>query len=272
MGTLQATLTDFRYLRKIWKKNTEEEALLGVSLTGIMDHPVLSGRKKGVGGKDVLPEWLEEMRQEAIDTNAEWSERLGINQSTAITAVKPSGTVSQLVDSASGIHPRFDQYYIRRVRAASNDPLCEVLEAAGVPSEDDVMQGGTKVFSFPMKAPKDAVCASDMGAMEQLELWKVYQDHWCEHKPSITVYYRDSEFLEVGQWLYNHFDEVSGISFLPYSEHTYQQAPYESIDKETYNELVKTIPKEIDWAIKEYSDATEGAQTLACNSATGCEL
>ena len=267
LGTLQATLTDFRYLRKIWKTNTEEEALLGVSLTGIMDHPVLSGREDNVK----LKKWLTAMREEAIAANKEWADRLGINTSAAITAVKPSGTVSQLVDSASGIHPRYAQYYIRRVRASKNDPLCAVLEAAGVPVEDDVMSPSTKVFSFVQKAPDGAVTASEMGAMEQLELWEIYQDYWCEHKPSMTCYYRDHEFLEVGQWLYNKFDKISGISFLPYSEHAYQQAPYEPIDKQTYQKLRKEIPTVIDWDIREEDDRTEGSQQLACTG-NNCEL
>jgi ribonucleoside-triphosphate reductase len=267
LGTLQATLTDFRYLRKIWKDNTEEEALLGVSLTGIMDHPVMSGRKK----REELQYWLEELKKEAIKTNRKWADNLGINVSTAITAVKPSGTVSQLVDSASGIHPRYAEQYIRRVRADSRDPLCAVLEAAGVPVEADVTSPTTKVFSFPIKSPKNAVVATDMGAMEQLDLWEMYQDYWCEHKPSMTCYYRDDEFLEVGQWLYNKFDKVSGISFLPYSEHTYQQAPYEPVDLETYQQLAKGFPKEIDWNIDEATDMTEGAQQLACVSGV-CEV
>ena len=267
LGTLQATLTDFRYLRKIWKTNTEEEALLGVSLTGIMDHPLLSGR----GDKNELKKWLRAMRQEAIKVNKEWASRLGINVSTAITAVKPSGTVSQLVDSASGIHPRYSAQYIRRVRADARDPLCAVLEAAGVPVEDDVMSPSTRVFSFPIASPDGAVTASEMGAMEQLELWEIYQDEWCEHKPSMTCYYRDEEFLEVGQWLYNKFDKVSGISFLPYSDHTYQQAPYEPVDKKTYNQLAKDFPKEISWDIEEASDMTEGSQQLACTG-NNCEL
>ena len=253
LGTLQATLTDFRYLRAIWKANTEDEALLGVSLTGIMDHPLLSGR----GDKGELKKWLRAMRSEAIKTNAHWAIRLGISPSTAITAVKPSGTVSQLVDSASGIHPRYSSQYIRRVRADSRDPLCTVLESAGVPVEDDVMSSSTKVFSFPIASPEGAVTASDMGAMEQLNLWEIYQDEWCEHKPSMTCYYRDEEFLEVGQWLYNKFDKVSGISFLPYSDHTYQQAPYEPVDKKTYNRLKKDFPTEINWDINEASDMTE---------------
>ena len=267
LGTLQATLTDFRYLRKIWQKNTEEEALLGVSLTGIMDHPTLSGRRD----KGVLKTWLTELKEEAINTNKEWSTKLGINTSTAITAVKPSGTVSQLVDSASGIHPRYSDQYIRRVRADARDPLCQVLEAAGVPVEDDVMSPSTKVFSFPIASPDGAVVASEMGAMEQLELWEIYQDFWCEHKPSMTCYYRDDEFLEVGQWLYNKFDKISGVSFLPYSEHTYQQAPYEPIDLETYEKLKAEFPETIDWNISENSDNTEGSQTLACTG-NNCEI
>ena len=267
LGTLQATLTDFRYLRSIWRANTEDEALLGVSLTGIMDHPLLSGR----GDKSELKKWLRAMRQEAIKTNGEWASRLGINPSTAITAVKPSGTVSQLVDSASGIHPRYSSQYIRRVRADSRDPLCTVLEAAGVPVEDDVMSPSTRVFSFPIASPDGAVTAAEMGAMEQLELWEIYQDEWCEHKPSMTCYYRDAEFLEVGQWLYNKFDKVSGVSFLPYSDHTYQQAPYEPVDKKVYNELVRNFPKEISWDIEEASDMTEGSQQLACTG-NNCEL
>ena len=267
LGTLQATLTDFRYLRKIWQKNTEEEALLGVSLTGIMDHPTLSGRRD----KGVLKTWLTELKEEAINTNKEWATKLGINTSTAITAVKPSGTVSQLVDSASGIHPRYSDQYIRRVRADARDPLCQVLEAAGVPVEDDVMSPSTKVFSFPIASPDGAVVASEMGAMEQLELWEIYQDFWCEHKPSMTCYYRDDEFLEVGQWLYNKFDKISGVSFLPYSEHTYQQAPYEPIDLETYEKLKAEFPETIDWNISENSDMTEGSQTLACTG-NNCEI
>ena len=267
LGTLQATLTDFRYLRKIWRTNTEEEALLGVSLTGIMDHPVLSGRDDNAK----LKKWLTAMREEAIAVNKDWAARLGINPSAAITAVKPSGTVSQLVDSASGIHPRYAEHYIRRVRADSRDPLCAVLEAAGIPVETDVTSPTTKVFSFPMKAPDGAVTASEMGAMEQLDLWEIYQDYWCEHKPSMTCYYRDSEFLEVGQWLYNKFDKISGVSFLPYSDHTYQQAPYEPIDAATYKKLVKDFPQEISWDIAEASDMTEGSQQLACTG-NNCEL
>jgi len=268
LGTLQATLTDFRYLRKIWKTNTEEEALLGVSLTGIMDHPTMSGRV----GSSELQHWLTQLKEEAIKTNAKWSKRLGINTSTAITAVKPSGTVSQLVDSSSGIHPRYSKQYIRRVRADARDPLCSVLEAAGVPVEEDITSATTKIFSFPVKSPEGAVVATDMGAMEQLDLWEAYQEHWCEHKPSMTCYYRDHEFLDVGQWLYNNFDKVSGISFLPYSEHTYQQAPYEPVESdEEFAALVEGFPTEIDWNVSEESDMTEGSQQLACVG-NSCEI
>ena len=267
LGTLQATLTDFRYLRSIWKTNTEEEALLGVSLTGIMDHHLLSGR----GDNAKLKKWLTDMREEAIETNKRWAKRLNINPSTAITAIKPSGTVSQLVDSASGIHPRYSEQYIRTVRADSRDPLCAVLEAAGVPVETDVNSASTKVFSFPIASPEGAVTASDMGAIEQLDLWELYQDYWCEHKPSMTCYYRDNEFLEVGQWLWNKFDKVSGVSFLPYSDHAFQQAPYQPIDKKTYKQAVKDFPTEINWDINEESDMTEGSQELACTG-NNCEI
>ncbi len=265
LGTLQATLTDFRYLRKVWEDNTKEEALLGVSLTGILDSSLTNLRNKN------LPTVLQALRDEAIKTNKEWSKRLGIAQSAAITCVKPSGTVSQLVDSASGIHPRYSQYYIRRVRADMRDPLCKVLEDAGVPSEVDITSPSTKVFSFPKKSPKDAVLASEQKAKDQLKLWSIYQEHWCEHKPSITVYYRDNEFLGIGDWVYNNFDSVSGISFLPYSDHTYEQAPYEEITKDQYNKMVKGFPKEFNWDIDESQDNTEGAQTLACVGGA-CEL
>jgi ribonucleoside-diphosphate reductase alpha chain len=266
LGTMQATLTDFRYLRNIWKRNTEEEALLGVSLTGIMDNEFMASTDDAA-----LRIMLEKLKQVAIDTNKEWAERLGINQSTAITCVKPSGTVSQLVDSASGIHPRFSRHYIRRVRADVRDPLCQVMKDAGVPWEADAMNPSTLVFSFPQQAPDGAVVVSDVGAMEQLRLWKIYQDHWCEHKPSITVYYKDSEFFDIGQWLYNNFDDVSGISFLPFNEHSYTQAPYEEITEERYRAMLETMPTTVEWAIKEASDVTESSQTLACVGAS-CEI
>tara|TARA_R110002126_G_scaffold265583_2_gene408757 strand:- start:2766 stop:4628 length:1863 start_codon:yes stop_codon:yes gene_type:complete len=265
LGTLQSTLTDFRYLRKIWENNTKEECLLGVSLTGILDNEMMSG------AGDDLPETLQALKQVAIDTNKLWAKKLGVNQSTAITCVKPSGTVSQLVDSASGIHGRFAPYYIRRVRADSRDPLCTVLEAAGVPVEVDVTSPTTKVFSFPKQAPEGSVMASAQTGMDQLELWTTYQEHWCEHKPSITVYYRDNEFLKIGDWVYNNFDDISGVSFLPFSEHTYEQAPYEEITQEAYETMLAEFPTEFNWDIVEGSDVTEGAQTLACVG-NSCEI
>lgn len=268
LGSLQATLTDFRYLRPIWKRNTEEEALLGVSLTGIMDNTLLAD-----SSNVALPSILEALKNVAVETNKEWAAKLGINQSTAITCVKPSGTVSQLVDSASGIHPRFSNFYIRTVRGDKKDPLSIMMKDQGVPCEDDVMNTSNYVFSFPQKAPEGAVCVADVGAMEQLRLWKIYQDHWCEHKPSITVYYTDDEFLEIGAWLYANFDSVSGISFLPRSEHTYRQAPYQEIGEEEYKELVEIMP-EIQWGLLgsyEQEDNTSGSQTLACTG-NNCEL
>ena len=270
IGSLQATLTDFRYLRSCWKKNTEEEALLGVSMTGIMDHKVLSGS----GKSPMLAVWLEEVRNVAIDTNKVWAKKLGINHAAAITAVKPSGTVSQLVDSASGIHPRFSEHYIRRVRSDKKDPLAVFMEEKGFPVEQDVMSPSSSVFSFPVKAPKTSVTVKDVGAMQQLELWKAFQNHWCEHKPSITVYYTDDEFLQVAQWIWENFDLCSGISLLPVTDHVYQQAPYEDITVEQYKELLAAMPKGVDWADlgnHEKEDNTTGSQELACTGGA-CEI
>jgi ribonucleoside-triphosphate reductase len=269
IGTLQSTLTDFRYLRVRWKRNTEEEALLGVSLTGIMDHEVL-----GNPDSDILAKWLEEMRDVSIETNKEWAEKLGVAQSAAITCVKPSGTVSQLVDSASGIHPRFSKHYIRRVRSDKKDPLALYMEQAGFPVEQDVMSPTSVVFSFPVKSPETSTCVAEVGAMHQLRLWKTYQNHWCEHKPSVTVYYTDSEYLQVAQWIWDNFDLCSGISLLPTSDHTYQQAPYEDIDEEEYKKLVDEMPQNVNWedlAQFEKEDNTTGSQELACVGGA-CEI
>ena len=269
IGTLQATLTDFRYLRNCWKKNTEEEALLGVSMTGIMDHYLLSK-----GDSPDLVKWLEEIRDVAVDTNEKWAKKLGIAQSAAITAVKPSGTVSQLVDSASGIHPRFSKHYIRRVRSDKKDPLAVFMEASGFPVEQDVMSPSSSVFSFPVKAPSTSVTVEQVGAMEQLQLWKAYQNHWCEHKPSITVYYTDDEFLQVAQWIWDNFDICSGISLLPFSDHVYQQAPYEDITAEQYDELLAAMPQGVSWddlENHEQEDNTTGSQELACTGGA-CEI
>ena len=267
IGTLQATLTDFRYLRKLWQRNTEEEALLGLSLTGIMDHKVLSNDTASV-------KWLEDLKDVAIKTNKAWANKLGINQSVAITCVKPSGTVSQLVDSASGIHPRFSKHYIRRVRSDAKDPLAQFMSAGGFPVEQDIMSPASLVYSFPVKSPETSVTVKQVGAMEQLKLWKAYQNHWCEHKPSITVYYTDDEFLEVAQWIWNNFDLCSGISLLPVSDHVYQQAPYEDISEEKYQELVQQMPVGVDWNDLEHfeqEDNTTGSQELACVGGA-CEI
>ena len=272
MGTLQATLTDFKYLRPIWQRNTEEEALLGVSFTGIMDHAFMSGVQKTSKAFNNLSlgEALEEFRALAVQTNKFWAKKLGINQAAAITCVKPSGTVSQLVDSASGIHARFSPFYNRRVRADIKDPLCQVMIDAGVPYEPARGNPSVLVFSTAQKAPKGALLGDEHLGIPQLELWSTYQKHWCEQKPSITVTYRDSDFLAIGQWLYDNFDEVSGVSFLP-EFHNYEQPPYEAISEAEYNKLEALMPKHINWDIEENMDMTEGAQTLACVGLT-CEI
>jgi len=270
IGTLQATLTDFRYLRNIWQKNTAEEALLGLSMTGIMDNELLSGK----GDAEELASTLEGLRDHAIKVNEKWAKKLGIEQSAAITCVKPSGTVSQLVDSASGIHPRFSKHYIRRVRSDKKDPLAVFMEAAGFPVEQDVMSESSVVYSFPVKAPTSSVVVKEVGAMQQLALWKAYQNHWCEHKPSITVYYTDDEYLQVAQWIWENFDICSGISLLPVSDHVYQQAPYEDINAEKYEELVASMPKDVNWndlIYFEQEDNTTGSQELACVGGA-CEI
>jgi ribonucleoside-diphosphate reductase alpha chain len=280
LGTLQSTLTDFRYLSKAWKDNTEEERLLGVSLTGIMDHPVLSGEYSGISAQHEgfpahLEVTLQELKEVAIETNKEWANKLGINESVAITCVKPSGTVSQLVDSASGIHSRHSPYYIRTVRADKKDPLAILMYDAGFPAEDDVSKpDSTYVFSFPMKAPENAVFRNDRTAIEQLEVWMVYQRHWCEHKPSVTISVKEQEWLDVGAWVYKNFDEVSGVSFLPYDGGSYRQAPYQEITEEEYNVLKNKMPTNVDWnslADYESEDNTVGSQTYACTGTT-CEV
>ena len=269
LGTFQSTLTNFRYLSREWKKNCDEERLLGVSLTGIMDSPLTNGSKKG------LDKLLEELRTVAYETNKEWADKLGIPVSAAITCVKPSGTVSQLVDTASGIHARHNPYYIRTVRADNKDPLCKLMKNMGFPNEVDVTKPEhTTVFSFPMKTPKGAVCRMDMTALEQLELWKVYAKSWCEHKPSVTISVKEDEWVEVAAWVYDHFDSISGISFLPFSEHAYRQAPYQDCTEEEYKETLKTMPKNVDWAkLSKYEsqDYTIASQEMAC-TAGGCEI
>ena len=269
LGTFQSTLTNFGYIRKEWKKNCDEERLLGVSLTGIMDSKLTNGVTSGLGDR------LEQLKQVAVETNKAWAEKLGISQSTAITCVKPSGTVSNLVDSASGIHARHSDYYIRTVRADKKDPLAKMMIDAGFYAEADVMRPEhTWVFSFPQKAPKGCITRNQRTAIEQLEFWRTYQDHWCEHKPSATIYVKEDEWLDVGAWIYRNFDKVSGLSFLPNSEHIYQQAPYQDLTKSEYEEWVKKMPTNVDWSkLSDYelTDHTTGTQELAC-SAGVCEI
>ena len=266
IGTIQSTFTHFPYLRKIWKTNTDAERLLGVSLTGIMDNQITRSAQG-----------LAELRQVAVDTNAEWVEKLGIEVGAAITCVKPSGTVSQLVDSASGIHARHSEYYIRTVRGDVKDPLTQLMIDQGIPNEPCVMKPDTTVvFSFPQKSPEGAVTRNDMTAIEQLEVWLAYQREWCEHKPSVTVSVREHEWMDVGAWVYRHFDEVSGISFLPHSDHSYQQAPYQDCSEREYLEVLSIMPGVVDWSkLGEYEkdDTTTSMQTLACSAGSGiCEI
>ena len=269
LGTIQSTMIKFPYLRKVWQNNTAEERLLGVSMTGIMDNPLMTQKNKG------LNKTLEHLRSVAVSTNAEWAELLGIPASAAISCVKPSGTVSQLVDSASGIHARHSPYYIRTVRGDNKDPLTQFMIDQGIPNEPCVMKPDTTVvFSFPVKSPEKAVTRNDMSAVEQLELWLTYQRHWCEHKPSVTITVRDEEWMEVGAFVFEYFDEMSGVSFLPHSDHTYQQAPYQDCDESQYHAMLGSMPSKIDWELlNEYEneDNTISMQTMAC-SGDSCEI
>jgi ribonucleoside-diphosphate reductase alpha chain len=268
LGTFQSTLTHFPYLRKVWKSNTEEERLLGVSLTGIMDNAVLANTTDS-------ERWLQELRELAVETNKTWAKKLGIPQSASITCVKPSGTVSQLVDAASGIHTRHNPHYIRTVRGDKKDPLTQFMIDSGIPAEDCVMKPDTTVvFSFPKKAPTNAVCRNDKSAIKQLELWLLYQKFWCEHKPSVSITVKESEWLQVGAWVYDNFDDISGISFMPFSEHTYKQAPYQDCSVEEYEEMLSKMPAKINWSkLSEYEkeDNTISSQTLACTGGV-CEI
>ena len=275
LGTYQSTLTDFNYLRSIWKKNTEEERLLGVSLTGVYGHPLMNGSQ----GTKELADFLDGLRELAVETNAYWANKLGINPSAAITTIKPSGTVSQLVGVSSGLHPWYSEYYIRTVRGDNKDPLTRLMKDEGIPNEPDVMKpNDTTVFSFPVKAPHGAVVSSDLTAIEHLEMYKLYREHWTEHDVSITVNVREDEWGYVGAWVYENFDHIGGVSFLPASDHTYQQAPYQPVSQEDYNIAVAKMPKSIDWvnlSLYELEDATTGAQELACvagPSGDGCEV
>ena len=269
LGTFQSTLVNFKYVSSAWRKNCEEERLLGVSLTGIMDCQYTNGKKSG------LPELLDELRKEAVKTNEEFAKAIGINQSVAVTCVKPSGTVSQLVDAASGIHARHNPYYVRTVRGDKKDPLTKMMTDVGFPVEDDQTNPShTSVFSFPMKVDQKAVFRTDLSAIEQLELWLTYQNHWCEHKPSVTISVKENEWLEVGAWVYKHFDYMSVVSFLPFTDHTYKQAPYQDCSREEYEMLLGKMPKIVEWnKLSEYelTDMTIGAQELAC-AAGFCEI
>jgi len=271
LGTFQSTLTNFKYLSREWGRNCDDERLLGVSLTGIMDNGITNGTKS----KTKLPEILEQLRQVAVETNKEWATKFGINRAAAITCVKPSGTVSQLVDSASGIHARHSPYYIRTVRADNKDPLCKMMKKQGFPNEPDVTKPHhTTVFSFPMKTPKGAICRNEMTAWKQLSLWHTYAKHWCEHKPSVTVSVKEDEWVNTAAWVYDNFDDISGISFLPFSDHTYRQAPYQDCTEKEYNELSKQIPKEANWeelTKYESKDYTVASQEMACTG-NSCEI
>ena len=297
LGTWQSTLTNFKYIREVWKKNTEEERLLGVSLTGQFGNAIFSGKSRsinefvcGKGCADLctnqdhikednytrLEHMLQRLRTRAREANIEEAKEIGINPSASVTCVKPSGTVSQLTGVSSGMHPWHSEYYIRTVRGSKNDPISIFLKEVGIPVEDDVMKPTeTDVFSFPVKAPKHATFRKDLTAIEHLELWLIYQRAWCEHKPSITVSVSDNEWMEVGSWVYKHFDELSGISFLPYSDHSYKQAPYQEVSKEDYDALVEKMPKSIRWedlSFYETEDGTSTNATLACSSDGNCEL
>jgi ribonucleoside-triphosphate reductase len=271
LGTLQATLTEFRFLSAKWRKNTEMERLLGVSITGLMDHPVLNGSE----GEKKLREWLNEMWLVATKTNFEWSERLGIPPAKAVTCVKPEGTLSQLADAASGIHSRFAEFYVRRVRNDVKDPLTKMMIDLGFPHEVDVMNSQSIVFSFPIRAPKGAMTRDGETAMDQLRIWKIYQEAWCDHKPSVTVSVREREWMSVGGWVYDNFEMISGISFLPYDGGSYKQAPYEKVDQNTLAELEAKMPKDVDWTRLpewETEDCTTNAKEFACSAAGGCEI
>ena len=269
LGTFQSTLVNFKYIAKEWNKNCKEERLLGVSLTGIMECRFTNGKESG------LEERLQELKQIAVDTNKKYAKDIGINQSVATTCVKPSGTVSQLVDSASGIHTRHNPFYIRTVRGDVKDPLTQLMIDVGFPYEEDYMNKHSIVFSFPQKADKDSVFRTDMSAIEQLAIWKTYQEHWCEHKPSVTISVKEDEWMAVGAWVYENFDYMSGVSFLPYSDHIYKQAPYQDCTEKEYNEFVKKMPKDVDWGLLskyELSDQTIASQELACSGPEGCDV
>jgi len=273
LGTLQSACTNFPWLSGKWKQNCEEERLLGVSFTGIMDHAVMCGT--GKLQRRLLQTWLPAFRKKAHETNRKYAELIGISPSKAITCVKPSGTTSCLAGTASGLHPRYAKHYIRRVRADIKDPVCQLMIDQGIPHEPCVLRPeSTMVFSFPQKAPYNSICSNALTARDHLDIWLMYQLYWCDHKPSITVTYRDDDFLLVGSWVYNNWDNVSGISFLPFNGMIYDQAPFEKINLSEYQDLVKRFPKSVDWSkLSEFEkeDCTVNQKTLAC-TANACEL
>jgi len=269
-GTIQSTLTDFNYLRPIWRENTEAERLLGVSMTGQMGHAVLNGSE----GHDIMNAWLDELRKVAVAVNKQWARKLDIVPSAAVTCVKPEGTTSQLANAASGMHTWHAKYYRRNVRADKKDPLTRLMIDAGVPYEDDVMNSSAVVFGFPVAAPENALTRTDLGAIPHLDLWLAYQRHFTEHKPSVTITIKEDEWLDTAAWVWKHFDEISGVAFLPYSDHVYKQAPYEDLTREQYDDLVAAMPKELPWedlSWYELYDQTVGTQSLACTADGGCE-
>ena len=272
IGTMQSSLTDFNFLSKVWTSNCEEERLLGVSLTGIMDHEVFSGQVEECPGQ--LSQWLRQLQKTSVETNREFAEAISVNPSTAITCVKPSGTVSQLVDCSPGIHPRFSRHYIRTIRGDKKDPISQFMIDQGVQCEQDVTKDSHWVFSFARTTPKDAITATEISAIQQLDLWKVYAENWCHHKPSCTIYVEEGEWLKVGSWIYDNFHLVSGLSFLPKSHHVYRQAPYQAISRDTYEQLIESEKKELDWSILpayEHEDNTTGSQEYACTAGV-CDI
>ena len=273
IGTYQSAMTNFKYLRKVWKDNSEEERLLGISLSGIYGHEFMSGRAKQ---EISLPDFLTELREIAIDVNAQWARKLGINPSTAVSAIKPEGTTAQLTGVSSGIHPWFAPYYIRTIRGDNKDPMTKLLKDQGVPNEPDIMNpDDTTVFSFPIKAPVNAVTNKDITAVEHMELWRTYYKYWTEHSPSVTITVQESEWADVGAWVYNNFDDIGGLSFLPADDHIYKQAPYQEITEDEYNAFVEQMPQNIAWhelSLYELYDNTSGSQELACGGTTSCEL
>jgi ribonucleoside-diphosphate reductase alpha chain len=268
IGTWQATVTDFDYLRKVWQSNVEDERLLGVCLAGIMDHPVLSQTT------EESARWENELRELAWEVNKSIAEDIGINTTASVTAIKPAGNSGELYDVASGIHPRYAPYYIRSIRQSNGDPMTEFLKATGIPHEVSVQNARDSIFYFPVKSPEGAICAKDRTAIQQLEHWLHMKRNYATHTISATVYVREHEWIAVGAWVYDNFNEVTGLSFLPYDDHIYQQAPYTPCSAEDYEKARGKMPEEIDWSLLkhfEQSDSTTVSQEFACTGGS-CAL